>query len=136
MSSKKDLKRTYQQTSPPIGVYQIRNLANEKVFVSSSLNLPGIFNRQRFQLQAGSHQNKALQADWNQFGETGFAFEILDELTPKEDPAYDYRDDLTWLEDMWLEQLQPYGDRGYNEPKKDREARLRMIAANRAKAQE
>ena len=135
-SSKKELKRAYQQNHPPMGVYQIRNLANEKVFVGSSVNLPGIFNRQRFQLQAGSHQNKALQVDWNQFGEAGFAFEVLDELSPKEDPAYDYRADLVLLEDIWLDQLQPYGERGYNEPKKDREARLRMIAANRAKAQE
>jgi hypothetical protein len=104
--------------------------------VSNSVNLPAIFNRHKMQLQAGSHQNKALQADWNQFGEAGFAFEILDELTPKEDPAYDHRDDLVLLEDMWLEQLQPYGERGYNQPKKDREARLRMIAAKRANAQE
>jgi hypothetical protein len=135
-SAKKELKRAYQQTLPPMGVYQIRNLANEKILVGSSQNLPGIFNRHKFGLRMGSHQNKALQAEWSQFGEARFAFEILDELTPKEDPAYDYREDLALLENLWLEQLQPHGERGYNEPKKDREARLRMIAANRADAQE
>ncbi len=117
-----------------MGVFQIRCLANEKVFVGSTLNLPGIFNRHRAGLQAGIHQNKALQADWNAFGAAGFAFEILDELTPRPDPAYDYREDLTVLEDVWLEQLQPYGARGYNEPKKSRDQRLHMIAENRLRA--
>ena len=136
MNRKKELKREYQQGHRPLGVFQIRCLTNEKVFVGSSLNLPGIHNRHKTQLRHGMHQNKALQADWNAFGETSFAFEILDELTPRPDPAYDYREDLTVLEDVWLEQLQPYGERGYNEPKKDREARLRMIAANRLRARQ
>ncbi len=134
MNRKKELKRAYQQGHTPMGVFQIRCLANEKVFVGSALNLPGIFNRHKFELQKDSHKNRALQADWKAFGEAGFVFEILDELTPRPDPAYDYREDLVLLEDVWLEQLQPYGARGYNEPKKDREARLHMIAANRLRA--
>ncbi|MBI1762545.1 MAG: GIY-YIG nuclease family protein [Acidobacteria bacterium] len=129
MNRKQELKRDYQQSQRPMGVYQIHCLSNEKILVGSSLNLPGIFNREKFALQQGGHKNKALQADWNAFGEAGFAFEILDELSPRPDPAYDYREDLTVLEDVWLEQLQPYGERGYNEPKKNREQRLQMIAA-------
>jgi hypothetical protein len=128
--NKKEIKREYQQSHRPMGVFQIRCLANEKIFVGSSLNLPGILNREKFSLQQGGHKNKTLQADWNTFGETGFAFEILDELSSREDPAYDYREDLTVLEDVWLEQLQPYGECGYNEPKKNREQRLQMIAEN------
>lgn len=132
--NKKEIKREYQQSHRPMGVFQIRCLANEKVFVGSSLNLPGILNREKFALQQGGHKSKALQADWNAFGEAGFAFEILDELSPREDPAYDYREELTVLEDVWLEQLQPYGERGYNEPKKSREQRLQMISDNRLQA--
>ncbi len=30
-------------------------------------------------------------------GEQGFVFEVLDELNPVDDPAYDYRDDLKAL---------------------------------------
>jgi hypothetical protein len=40
---------------------------------------------------------------------------------------------LEVLEDLWLEKLEPYGERGYNERKKTSEERLRMIAANRLK---
>jgi hypothetical protein len=128
---RKELKRAYQQSHAPLGVFQIRCLVNEKVLVGSTLNLPGIFNRYKFQLQAGTHQNQALQADWNRFGEAGFAFEVLDELTPQEDPTHDYSADLAFLEECWLEQLQPYDERGYNELKKSREQKLQQIAARR-----
>lgn len=133
-SEQKALKKEYQQSHTPMGVFQIRNMVNEKVFVGSSLNLPGIFNRHKLELKMGSHKNKVLQAEWNEFGADKFAFEILDELTPVSDPQHNYREDLTQLEDIWLENLQPYGERGYNEPKKTTEQRLRMIAENRLAA--
>lgn len=132
----KELKREYQQTPRQMGIWQIRNLGNEKVLVGAALNLPGIINRHQFALRAGSHPNRPLQADWNQYGAENFVFEILDELTPSEDPARNYREELAFLEDLWLDRLQPYADRGYNEHAKTREERLRMIAENRARARE
>lgn len=133
-SEQKALKKDYQQNHTPMGVFQIRNLVNEKVFVGAAMNLPGIFNRHKFELQMGGHKNLSLQVEWNEFGADKFAFEILDELTPVSDPQHDYREDLAFLEEMWLEKLQPYGERGYNEPKKTKEQRLRMIAENRLAA--
>jgi group I intron endonuclease len=127
--NKKDLKREYLETARPMGVFQIRNLTNEKVFIGSSLNLDGILNRHKFALTAGNHQNKALQADWNELGAESFAFEILEELEPREN--LDNRRELSFLEDLWLEKLEPYGDKGYNERKMTREERLRMISANK-----
>ena len=129
--NKKDLKREYKETLRPMGIFQIRNMKNEKVFVGSSVNLDGIFNRHRFALNAGSFQSKILQADWNELGAENFAFEVLEEVFPRENPDYDYKSDIECLEDLWLEKLEPYGDKGYNERKKTREERLRMIAANR-----
>src|SRR5215470_4328723 len=130
MSDKKrELKREYKLNHRPMGVYQIRNLVNGKVLIGSALNLPGILNRHKSQLKTGNHQNGALQAEWNEFGAENFAFEILDEITPKE--GRNNRDEVTFLEDLWLENSQPYGERGYNEKKKSREERLRMIAQNR-----
>jgi hypothetical protein len=114
-----------------MGVYQIRNTVNEKVWIDSSVNVPAKFNRYKLQLKAGSHQSRSLQADWKEFGESAFGFELLEPLEPRSDPNYDYAADLEVLEDLWLEKLEPYGTRGYNEPKKTREERLRMIAANR-----
>jgi len=131
MSDKKrELKREYKLNHRPMGVYQIRNLVNGKVLIGSALNLPGILNRHKSQLKTGNHQNGALQAEWNEFGAENFAFEILDEITPKE--GRNNRDEVTFLEELWLENSQPYGERGYNEKKKSREERLRLIAQNRA----
>lgn len=131
----KDLKREYQQHHTPMGVYQIRNNANDKVFIGTALNLAGVINSSRFQLNAGSHPNKTLQSEWREFGSEGFSFEILDELTATEGPDHDYRADLAFLEEFWLEKSQPYGERGYNEKKKGTEERLRLISQNRLSKQ-
>jgi group I intron endonuclease len=129
--NKKDLKREYKENPRPMGVFQIRNLTNEKVFVGSTLSLEGIFNRFEFQLKMNGHPNKSLQKDWNETGAENFAFEILEELPPRENPGYDYKQDLEVLEDLWLEKLEPYGERGYNERKKTFAERLQMIRDNR-----
>ena len=129
--TKKELKKEYKQAPPPMGVYQVRNLVNEKIFVGSSMNLRGIFNRSQLELKVGRHFSKRLQADWNEFGSDNFAFEILDELSPTENPGYDYREDIAFLEEIWLEKLQPYGERGHNEEKRGAEEKLRRIAENR-----
>ncbi|MCL4548612.1 MAG: GIY-YIG nuclease family protein, partial [Bacteroidetes bacterium] len=54
------------------------------------------------------------QADYKTYGENNFAFEILDKLEPKDDLAYDFTDDLKVLEELWIDKLQPFGDKGYN----------------------
>ena len=45
----------------------------------------------------------------------GLTERLLDVLKPvDDDPAHDYREDLKTLEKIWMEKLQPYGDRGYH----------------------
>jgi hypothetical protein len=132
MSNKrKDLKKEYKQNHPPMGVYQIHNLANNKVLVGVALNLPGILNSNRLQLKMGIHPNKVLQAEWHDYGSESFSFEVLDELKATEAEGYDYREDLAFLEELWVEKLEPYGERGYNERKKEKEEKLRQIAKKR-----
>ena len=114
-----------------MGVFLIRNNINDRIFLGVSLNLPGIINRHKFQLQNGVHASKSLQADWNKFGSNSFSFEIVDELTARSDPGIDYKQELELLEKLWLEKLQPFDERGYNERKRSRAERLRDIAARR-----
>jgi hypothetical protein len=128
---KKQLKREYQQTPLPMGVFLIRNNINERVFVGVSLNLPGIINRHKFQLQQGAHPITSLQEDWNKFGSYSFSFEIVDELSPRGGEQVNYREELALLEKLWLEKLQPFDERGYNERKLTRNERLQKIAARR-----
>ena len=117
MIDKKELKKQYKQTLPPMGIYRIKNLVNGKIFVGSSLNLHGKSNSFKLQLRSGLHINRELQKDFNTFGEENFVFEIVDLLEPKEDSTYDYGDDLKVFLDLWLEKLQPYDQIGYNKRK-------------------
>ncbi|GAB6991903.1 hypothetical protein JCM16418A_39530 [Paenibacillus pini] len=124
---RKELVNEYMQTSPPMGVYQIRNTENGKLLVGSSINLSGFFNREEFILDSGSHMNKELQSDYNQFGKEAFVYETLEELKPDEQAANDlkqqkkYLTELGLMEEIWLEKLQPFDEKGYNKrpkPKK------------------
>ena len=123
----KQLKKNYQQNPRPMGVFLIRNNLSNKVFLGAGRDLQGLINRYTFQLKNGSHPNKSLQADWNEFGGNNFAFEIVDQLKPLDGPGFDARAELTVLENLWLEKLQPFGERGYNEPKLSRAEKLRRI---------
>ena len=118
MIDKKELKKKYKETLPPMGIYQIRNILNGKIFVGNSKNLHGKSNSYKFQLNAGLHVNNELQTDYTKSGGENFVFEIIDKLEPKEDLTRDFTEDLNILEELWLEKLQPYGDKGYNKKKK------------------
>lgn len=131
MADKKQLKKDYQLAKRAFGVFLIRNTTNDKVFLGAGLDIQGIINRHKFALSAGGHNSKNLQRDWNELGADKFEFEILDQMEPKDEPGFNARRELEFMEEMWLEQLQPYGDRGYNEKKLTREERLKRIASQR-----
>jgi hypothetical protein len=117
MTDRKELIKRYKQTPQEIGVFQIKNTANGKVFIGSAKDLKGIMNSNRFQLKHGMHFNKELQRDYNQFGEALFTFDVLDRLKPKDDQRYDYTEDLKTLEELWLDNLQPFNEKGYHHKK-------------------
>ncbi len=117
MLNRKQLKDEYKLTVQPAGVFQIKNTLNGKIFIGSSVNLNAIWNRHRFQLEAGLHANKELQKDWNASGPDNFVFEILGTQKKKDDPSFDMLKEVKILEEMYLEELQPFGDKGYNQVK-------------------
>jgi hypothetical protein len=118
MERRKELIRAYKETPRPMGIYQIKNLKNGKVLIGGSLDLPGKFNSHRFQLACGSHVNAALQADWQEYGQDAFVFEVLEQLNPDKVCQEDWRKVLAELEEKWLAATEPYGEKGYNKEKK------------------
>lgn len=108
---RKALIREYKQRRPPMGIYRIHNIISGNALVAASTDLPSMLNRHRAQLGMGGHSSRALQADWVEHGPGSFVFEILDTLTPPDQPDYDPIDDLTVLEDLWLEKLSLDADR-------------------------
>lgn len=118
MKTEKELKAQYREKKFRIGVFQIKNLVNGKVFIAGSVNLDAIFNRNRMELKLGGHPNKALQSEWNQFGEDNFAFEVLFEMEPGDNDQTDYVKEVRELEKMYVAELKPYGEKGYHSPKR------------------
>jgi hypothetical protein len=111
---RKALIREYKEARRPMGVFRVRNTVTGKSLVGTSINLPGMLNRQRFQLGLGAHPNRELQQDWNELGPDAFVFEVLDTLTAPERLDYDPSDDLRAIEQLWLDKLSPFEDQGYN----------------------
>ena len=122
MKTRREIHREYKERLKPSGVFQVRNVANGKVLLGSSLNLEGPLNKHRFMLKINGHPNKELQRDWNELGPDQFSFEILETVQISDNPNFNLKDELTLLEEIWLEKIQPFGERGYNSDSKIREA--------------
>ncbi len=114
MIDKNELKKKYKETALPMGIYCVKNLANGKVFIGKSQNLNGKLNSLKFQLEHGSSVVKELQSDFNKFGAASFEFKILDLLEPKDGANNNYDEELKVLEQMWLDNLEPFNEKGYN----------------------
>ncbi|RAJ02440.1 GIY-YIG catalytic domain-containing protein [Chitinophaga skermanii] len=112
MSNRKELINAYKQRDPQIGIYQVRNTVNNKVYVASSMSLETVWNSQQFQLRSNGHPFEALQVEWNEFGADKFVFEILATLKPE--PTMNVKFELKALEKKYIDQLQPYGAKGYH----------------------
>ena len=122
MKSRKEIIREYKERRKPAGVFMVKNTGNGKILLGSSRNLEGPLNSHRFMLRIGKHENEALQRDWLAFGENSFTFEILETVSESDDPGFNIEDELKLLEEIWLEKLQPFGERGYNQDEKIRQA--------------
>ena len=88
MKSKKDVKREYKERTKEAGIFQVKNIANGKILLGSSLNVEGPLNGHKFILTIGKHRNEALQKEWNEFGPDKFVFEILEVVQRKDDPYF------------------------------------------------
>lgn len=115
---RKELVTAYMETDRPMGVYRITNHKNGKMWIGSSPNLDAIAKRHQFELKMGMFRSKAMQMDYNEVGEAEFHFEVLERLKQRKDGYQDIRHELAGLEAKWIEQLQPYGERGYHEAPK------------------
>ena len=111
---KKELLREYKETPRPMGVFQIKNNVTGKVFLVKALDLPGIINRHKLELERSQHRNGKLQADWNQYGAAAFSFDVLATLKPEEFLPEQWPKAVENLFEEWLEKLQPYDEAGYN----------------------
>ena len=118
MKTRKEIKNEYKEMKLKMGVFKINNTKNNKIFVGSSTDVEAIWNRIKTELKFGSYPNDALLKEWKAFGEENFVFEILEQIKPNEEVQLNYRKELKELEKMYLEDLQPFDEKGYNKRKK------------------
>ncbi|ACV62785.1 transcriptional regulator, ArsR family [Desulfofarcimen acetoxidans DSM 771] len=111
---RKELLEEFKQLKTYMGVIQITNNANGKIYVAAYPNLKNKWLTIQSQLFMGRHVNSEMQKDWNDLGPEAFIYEVLEEKVT--DKVIDMRWELKQMEKTWLEKLQPYGDKGYNKP--------------------
>lgn len=89
------------------GVYLIRNIVNNKVYVGSATkNMRTRWFRHRTLLRAGKHHNLHLQSAWNKYDEGSFEFSVILQCKPE---------DCISLEQWWINELCAADNKyGYN----------------------
>ncbi len=61
------------------GIYLIKNLINNKVYVGQSVNIKDRWGSHKRKLNKNCHSNLHLQSSWNKYGEDNFEFKVLEE---------------------------------------------------------
>lgn len=88
------------------GIYQIRNIRNDKVYIGQSKKLMYRKKQHLRELVDEKHYNRYLQRSFKKYGENAFVFEILE---------YCNEEYLNDRERYWIELKESeYADKGYN----------------------
>lgn len=112
--SRKELLEEYKQIKTYMGVIQITNNTNGKIYIDAFPNIKNQWMAIKSQLVMGMHVNSQLQKDWKELGPEAFSYKILEEKDTSE--VKDVRWEIKQMEKSWLEKLEPYEERGYNKP--------------------
>ena len=78
------------------GIYQIRNLINDKVYVGRAKNFEQRSYNHFRNLRNGGHVNTYLQNAFNKYGEENFVFEVLECITAE--------DEILFREQLYLDE--------------------------------
>jgi spore coat protein CotH len=105
MKTRKEIKEEYKQMKFLIGVFQVKNLSNNKVFIDNSVDVFAKWNRHKTELRFGNHKNRELQKDWNEKGEDNFVFEVLSELKHDDSIEANYPKELKLLQQMIIDKM-------------------------------
>jgi len=94
VAARRDIARRMRDAFPPMGIYAIRDQLTGRVDVRASRHAPGIVNRILFELRVGSHSDKAWQQAWHEGGPGRVRVEVVELIGQREDPAFDYGQEL------------------------------------------
>jgi len=104
--TKKDIIAEYKERAIVGGVYVIRNLVNQKVWLDAVIDLKGSINRFDFSVKTGACVVMKLQADWRAMGKESFALEVLETIEkPLEQSLEAFKADMAVHRALWFEKL-------------------------------
>lgn len=90
-----------------IGIYEIRNTKNNKIYIGSSKHVGKRWKQHKYMLRENKHHSIYLQNAWNKYGEDSFDFNLIDTV--------ERIDDLFDVEQEWMDSTKCYiSDYGYN----------------------
>src|SRR4051794_10263367 len=75
---RKEAKREFKERKTTKGVFSVRCEALSQTWVGCSANLEAARTGLFFALRNGLHQDRVLQGAWNQQGESGLEFQIVE----------------------------------------------------------
>lgn len=76
----------WKERKTAAGIFALRCLASDELWIGQTANLDKIENRLRFTLTHGGNPNAALQASWTRHGGGAFVLEILEQIDGDEPP--------------------------------------------------
>ena len=114
MINKKQIIKDYKSQKQPAGIFAVHNLADNKMFIGTSKDLPAVLRRFEFTLKMGSFPFDGLIEDYKKLGEKNFEVKVLDELEIKDETEQEIDKELKALEEMWIEKLKHDGVSFYN----------------------
>ncbi len=91
MINKKEIIKDYKNQKQPAGIFAVKNLVDNKLFIGTSLNLLAKLRGISFELELGSHAFKNLADDYKKLGKDNFEISILDELQLKDETDSELR---------------------------------------------
>lgn len=65
------------------GIYQIRNIVNNKCYVGSAVDFFKRFAGHKNSLMRQDHHSRYLQRAWDKYGEENFVFEVIEKVLDK-----------------------------------------------------
>jgi hypothetical protein len=101
---KREAARKFKERKPVLGVFVVRCVATEHVWVGTSRNLSAEKNRCWFCLRNTSHLDRSLQQEWTRQGESAFEYEVLETLQDDISPVL-VTDLLKEKKNHWIAQL-------------------------------
>ena len=97
------------------GIYIIRNIANEKFYIGSSVGIRRRWRLHLIGLLKEKHDNSKLQFSWNKHIPDDYLFYVIEYIDKRNfDNEKNFKKELRKREQYYLNLYSPFKERGYN----------------------